>query len=71
MTDARPTEDDLLHPPTRWYYNLLTKQVTTNPGQDRMGPYDSQAEAEQAMEIAAQRNAEWQEDDDEWNGKQP
>jgi hypothetical protein len=71
MTEVRPTEEDLLRPPTKWYYNLLNKQVTTEPGQDRMGPYPSRQEAEQALEIAAQRNAEWQDQDDEWNGAKP
>ncbi|MDO9379020.1 MAG: hypothetical protein Q7T56_09225 [Nocardioidaceae bacterium] len=32
---------------------------------DRMGPYDSQAEASRALETAAERNEQW-DDDPKW-----
>ncbi|MFM2437517.1 MAG: hypothetical protein RLZ55_328 [Actinomycetota bacterium] len=68
MTDERSMEDSLLHPQPKWYYNLLTGKVTQDPGQDRMGPYDSEDEAAHALELARKRNEQWQEQDDEWNG---
>ncbi|TYL45070.1 hypothetical protein FXB39_20025 [Nocardioides sp. BGMRC 2183] len=33
---------------------------------DRLGPYDTEAEASRALEIAAERTAEW-ENDPKWN----
>ncbi|MFY0409625.1 hypothetical protein [Solicola sp. PLA-1-18] len=33
---------------------------------DRMGPYDSEAEASRALETAAERNEQWDEDP-KWN----
>ena len=71
MTDDKNLESDLLHPPTQWYYELLTGKVTQDPGQDRMGPYPSEDAAKHALELAAKRNEEWQAEDDEWNGQQP
>lgn len=62
-------EEQLLRPQPKWYYKLLTGEVTTDPGQDRMGPYDSEQEARNAMELARKRNQEWEDQDDEWNGK--
>lgn len=69
MADERTLEDDMLHPPEKWYYKVLTGEVTQHPGPDRMGPYDSKAEAEHAIELAKKRNEEWEADDNEWNGK--
>mgnify|MGYP003584714466 CR=1 FL=1 len=69
MNDDQNLESKLLHPPQQWYYELLTGQVTQNPGQNRMGPYPTEDEARNALEIAAKRNEEWQMEDDEWNGK--
>jgi hypothetical protein len=33
------------------------------PGKDRLGPYSSREEAEQALEIARRRNEEWEAQD--------
>lgn len=35
----------------------------------RLGPYDSVAEAERAMERVAQRNEAWEAEDARWEGK--
>jgi hypothetical protein len=37
-------------------------------GADRLGPYDSAAEASRALEIAAERTKDWEEDPT-WNDK--
>lgn len=37
---------------------------------DRLGPYDSAAEASRALEIAAERTKEW-DDDPNWNDRDP
>lgn len=71
MSEERNAEQDLLHPTEKWYYNLLTGEVSQDQGPDRLGPYDSEHEAKDALELARKRNEEWDEDDDEWNGKQP
>ncbi|HQZ85667.1 MAG: hypothetical protein QG671_1847 [Actinomycetota bacterium] len=70
MKNREEMEEELLHP-DKWYVNLLTKQVTQSPGQDRLGPYKTKEEAEHAFALAKERNSQWQADDDEWNGKMP
>lgn len=56
----------------KWYYNPATGEVTQGKEgswDDRMGPYDSEAEARNAIDIAQQRNraAEAEEEaDDNW-----
>lgn len=37
---------------------------------DRLGPYDTEAEAERALEKAAERNEAWENDPD-WNDDPP
>lgn len=68
MSGTDGLEENLLHPKEAWYYNLLTRQVTDEPGQDRMGPYASKEEAEHALEIAQKRNEEWADGERTWNG---
>lgn len=51
--------------PGEWYYCLEHRKVEEGPecpGKDRMGPYASPTEAERAMELARDRNAEWETD---------
>ncbi|MDT3398744.1 hypothetical protein RKE29_19185 [Streptomyces sp. B1866] len=51
--------------PGEWYYCLRDGRVEEGPecrAADRMGPYASRAEAERAMETAAERNARWEHD---------
>jgi len=69
MADERSMEDELLHPDEKWYYNLVTHEVTQDPGQNRMGPYPSKEEAQHALELAKKRNEEWEAGDDEWEGR--
>lgn len=54
-----------------WFYSLKTHAVVTaeNGGRaaDRLGPFATRAEAQDALERVAQRNEAWdsQDDDDE------
>ena len=56
---------------SKWYYDTKTGEVVQGKARgflNRMGPYDSEAEARHALEIAEQRTEaadEW--DDDEEN----
>ncbi len=53
----------------QFYYNLATGGVEEgpqSPSSDRMGPYATRGEAEQALSIAAKRNEKWDQDDEEW-----
>lgn len=52
-----------------WYFCLRHHQVEPREGCkaiDRLGPYPSREEAEHALEIAAERNEEW-DNDPRWN----
>nr|WP_068256818.1 methionine aminopeptidase [Janibacter corallicola] len=53
-----------------YWYNVDTKQVETDENRSQnanvMGPYDTQEEAAAALETAARRTAEWDEEDREW-----
>lgn len=54
----------------KWFYDLSTKEVSQGKSagfENRMGPYDSEAEARKAIEIAAARTEagdDWDEADD-------
>ncbi|RZU37746.1 hypothetical protein EV284_2930 [Streptomyces sp. BK022] len=51
--------------PGEWYYCLDHKKVEEGPdcpGEDRLGPYASPDEARHAVEIARERNREWEND---------
>lgn len=56
----------------KWYYTPSTGEVTqekVSTWNDRMGPYDTEAEAKNAMEIAKQRNEQAdraEDEDDNW-----
>lgn len=58
-----------------YYYNVSTGQVEEgrqSPGTELMGPYATRAEAQKALEKAAQRNKAWDEEDAAWEeGEQP
>lgn len=50
-----------------WYYCLEHQQVEPEDGcanAERMGPYPTEEAAEHALQRAAERNAEFDEDDD-------
>jgi hypothetical protein len=53
-----------------WYYCLEHKTVETKDGCraiERFGPYATREEAEHAMQKVAERNEEWErQDDDDW-----
>lgn len=39
------------------------------PARHRLGPYDSPAEAEQALQLVQQRNESWEAEDARWRGE--
>ena len=50
-----------------WYYCLEHQQVEPDDGcanAERMGPYETKESAEHALELAAERNAAFDEDDE-------
>lgn len=55
----------------KWFFNQETGEVEqglVSAYDKRMGPYDSKEEAERALEIVAERNAqadEWDKEDEE------
>ncbi len=51
-----------------WWYCLTHNTVEHGagcPGKDRLGPYATKEEAENALELVRERNQEWDEADDE------
>ncbi|GGZ10692.1 hypothetical protein [Streptomyces poonensis] len=57
--------------PGEWYYCLEHGKVEEGPecpGKDRMGPYTSPEEAAHAIDIARERNDEW-ETDPRWHDR--
>ncbi len=54
-----------------WWLNLLTKAVEEGPGapnSERLGPFETKSEAENAFESARLRNEAWSKQDAEWDG---
>jgi hypothetical protein len=52
---------------TEWFYNYKTGEVVEgrqNIGSDLDGPYATREDAERAPEIARERAAEWNREDD-------
>jgi len=50
-----------------WYYCLVHQRVEPEEGcanAERLGPFDTKAEAENALELAKERNAAYDADDD-------
>ena len=61
MTDAPQDEK-------YWYYTK-TQQVEKgrqSSWENRMGPYDTEAEARAALDTAAARSAQWDDEDADW-----
>ena len=57
---------------TRWWYDLVNKRVETDsggPNSQRLGPFDTEEEAANALETARKRNEEWDNDENEWDGR--
>lgn len=56
-------------PDNEWYYCVEHKTVERRGvcrAVNRLGPYQTRAEAEQAMERVAERNETWEQQDKEW-----
>lgn len=54
-----------------WYYCIEHATVEPKLGcriTTRMGPYETREEAARALETARERNKEWEEADEEWEG---
>jgi hypothetical protein len=59
-----------LDPERAYYFNTRTGEVEqgyASSWSDRMGPYATRAEAENALAIAAQRNKQWEQADRDWD----
>jgi hypothetical protein len=56
-----------------YWYNTSTGQVETDDtrgqAQDVMGPYETEAEARNALTSAARRTEQWDREDREWDSK--
>lgn len=55
--------------PDEWWFNPVTRQVEhgrLSPWTDRMGPYPTRQDAEQALERARRRAEAWDEADRRW-----
>ena len=60
-----------LDPTHAYYYNTRTGEVEqgyASSWSDRMGPYATREEAENALALADRRNASWEQGDREWDG---
>ncbi|MBQ5762654.1 MAG: hypothetical protein IIW04_01290 [Aeriscardovia sp.] len=54
----------------KWYFNIRTKKVEYGRISslfDVMGPYDTEEEAQRALEKAARDNAKWDEENRSWD----
>jgi hypothetical protein len=59
-----------LDPERAYYFNTRTGEVEqgyASSWSDRMGPYATRAEAENALALAAQRNKQWEQADRDWD----
>ena len=57
-----------------WWYNLVTGKVEHGPGapnSQRLGPFETELEAANALERARERNEKWEEEDRRWNEGPP
>ena len=54
-----------------YWYNVDTRQVeqdgNTHPKDNLMGPYDTLDDAQNALQRAAERTKQWDDDDREWD----
>lgn len=54
----------------KWYYHVASGKVVhgkAGPWEDRMGPYESEEDARQALARAAERSQAFDDEDDDWN----
>ena len=59
---------------SQWWYCLKHQRVEPEDGcanAERLGPFQTQDEAARALEIAAKRNEEWDEREQEWDSGKP
>ncbi|RBP99583.1 hypothetical protein [Bifidobacterium xylocopae] len=53
----------------KWYFNTETGEAElgkVSPLEQRMGPYASREQAQEAWKIAKKRNEQWDEDERRW-----
>lgn len=61
---------------SKWWFSLKHMRVEHGPGDpnsERLGPFDTEAQAANALVNAQKRNDQWDTDDNEWEngtGKQ-
>jgi hypothetical protein len=59
----------------QYYWCLSHHRVETDADKcaavNRLGPYDSAAAAQRALDRVAERNADWDAEDERWHGEQP
>jgi hypothetical protein len=57
----------------RYYWCLAHQRVESDdnacPARNRLGPYDSPAEAERALDKVRERNEAWEAEDARWEGE--
>ncbi len=57
----------------KYWYNVDTGEIQTDENRSRgelvLGPYDTEAEARNALATARARSEEWDEQDREWDAK--
>lgn len=57
----------------RFFYCLRHQKVESGDdlcrARDRLGPYQTKAEAEEALENVRRRNEAWEEEDERWEGE--
>ena len=54
-----------------WWYNLLTNKVEEGPGapkSERLGPFETEDAAANALENARARNEKWDQENATWDG---
>ena len=55
--------------PEHYWFNTKSGQVEKGPQsswENRMGPYDTEAEARSALDTAASKSAQWEREDAKW-----
>lgn len=64
------SKDDSIPGDEKYWFNTRTHSVekgAQSSFEDRMGPFDTEAEAANALSEAKKRNEAWDADDREWN----
>lgn len=55
-----------------WWYNILTGEVEEGagaPNSERLGPFETELEAQSALDKVKERNDEWSKQNAEWEGE--